>query len=224
MKPGDILKETRKSIREHAASDPDKWFYANRFIYARLQLDERKTKTGVKKALFDAEVPCHYCGKPFNTRAGVHLHRVDEERGYSDTNCTLMHPECHRNHHAENPRKTSTKRGRKATTLVNGGKALKKLSKKYTKGNFLYWWDFTPSFIERAKRYNSVQLTRKDTEEFYSISTDTLSMFFTEDRRTSRSGGTWGVKVFRDRPNELAFEPGKGSKEWLFLKVHWEGR
>ena len=26
--------------------DPDKWWYANRFVFARLMLDERKTKSG----------------------------------------------------------------------------------------------------------------------------------------------------------------------------------
>lgn len=222
MKPADILKEARKNIREHTESDPDKWFYANRFVYARLQLDERKTKTGVRKRLFDVKVPCHYCGKPFKTRAGVHLHRVDEDRGYSDSNCALMHPECHRKHHSENPRKTVTKRRLNETTLENREKVIKKASKKYTRGRFLYWWDFTPSFIKRSQQYENVRLIRKDSGEFYSISTDTLSMFLTQDRRTSRGNGNWGVKVLRDRPDELAFEPGKGSKEWLFLKVNWE--
>jgi hypothetical protein len=81
MKPEDILEEARRRIRDHAGNDPDKWFYANRYVYARLQLDERKTKTDIKKNLFNANVPCHYCGKPFEKKTGVHLHRLDEERG-----------------------------------------------------------------------------------------------------------------------------------------------
>ena len=222
MRPAEILKETRKSIREHAESDPDKWFYANRFVYARLQLDERKTKTGVKKALFDAQVRCHYCGESFKSRTGVHLHRVDEERGYSDTNCTLMHPECHRNYHAENPRTTNRGREVKISRLENEENALNKFSKRYAGGRFMYWWDFSPTFAERSKRYKIVRLVREDTKEFYPLSTDTLSIFLTQDRRTSRGKGNWGVKVFRDRPNELAFEPGKGNSDWLFLKIHWE--
>lgn len=224
MKPSDILRETRKHIREHADSDPDRWFYANRFVYARLQLDERKTKTGVKKALFDANAFCHHCGKPFKTRRGVHIHRVDEERGYSDNNCALMHRECHRRHHSENPRRTTAKRDRIVTASESENRILRKVSKKYTSRKFLYWWDFTPNFVKQSKLYRGVELTKRDTGEFYSISTDTLWMFLTEDRRTSRSGGNWGVKVLCERPNELAFEPPTGSKEWLFLKILWEKR
>ena len=43
--PRQILEDTRQRIREHAGKDPDKWWYANRFVFARLALDERKTKT-----------------------------------------------------------------------------------------------------------------------------------------------------------------------------------
>ena len=47
MNPEEILAHTRKLISEHADNDPDKWWYANRFVFARLMLDERKTKSGV---------------------------------------------------------------------------------------------------------------------------------------------------------------------------------
>ncbi len=55
MKPEHILEEARKRIRDHAKRDLDKWFYANRYVFARLQLDERKTKTEVKRR-FSAQV------------------------------------------------------------------------------------------------------------------------------------------------------------------------
>jgi len=60
MEPQDILNETRKAITDFAGDDPDRWFYANRFVFARLQLDERKTKTDIKKALLESNQPCHY--------------------------------------------------------------------------------------------------------------------------------------------------------------------
>ena len=46
-----LLEETRQRIQEYAGDDPDEWFYANRYIFARLGLDERKTKTKIKNAL-----------------------------------------------------------------------------------------------------------------------------------------------------------------------------
>ena len=44
----------RRAIQEHAQRDQDKWFYANRYVFARLALDERKTKTAVKRELLNA--------------------------------------------------------------------------------------------------------------------------------------------------------------------------
>jgi hypothetical protein len=104
VEPQEILNRTREAIRNHAGGDPDKWFYANRFVFARLQLDERSTKTQIKKELLEANKPCDYCGKHFDEKTGIHLHRVNSERGYSRDNCVLMHSECHTKFHAENSR------------------------------------------------------------------------------------------------------------------------
>ena len=49
VEPSEILSQTRKFIAEHAGADQDRWWYCNRFVFARLMLDERKTKTGVRK-------------------------------------------------------------------------------------------------------------------------------------------------------------------------------
>jgi hypothetical protein len=53
MTPKEILQQTRELIKNHAAGDPDRWWYANRFVFARLQLDERKNKTSIKRKLLD---------------------------------------------------------------------------------------------------------------------------------------------------------------------------
>ena len=58
MVPNEILQHVRQLIVEHSDGDPDKWWYANRFVFARLMLDERKTKSGVKKRLFAAKAAC----------------------------------------------------------------------------------------------------------------------------------------------------------------------
>jgi len=55
-----ILSNVRKSLLDFAGEDPDKLFYARRFIFARLQLGERKTKTKIKKELFQENPFCDY--------------------------------------------------------------------------------------------------------------------------------------------------------------------
>jgi len=112
MEPQEILTMTREAIREHGGDDPDKWYYPNRFVFARLQLDERRTKIQIKRELLQAGKPCHYCNKPVADRTGVCLHRLDEDRGYSRDNCVLMHSHCHVEHPKQN-RRASGGRGRK---------------------------------------------------------------------------------------------------------------
>jgi len=40
MGPQDILDKKREIIHDRAGDDSDPWFYENRFVYARLQLDD----------------------------------------------------------------------------------------------------------------------------------------------------------------------------------------
>jgi len=154
MNPQDILKQVRKNIRELGGEDPDKWFYANHFVYARLMLDERKTKTNIKQLLCARGNPCHYCGKDFESRKGIHLHRLDENRGYSDDNCVLMHPDCHEKFHAESPRAQRSGKTRRPflgkdsneyRAVKKARSFVSKTSKKYNDKSFLYWWDIWPA-------------------------------------------------------------------------------
>ena len=100
-KKGDeILRQVRDLIRDKAKDDagkvdPDAWFKINRWVYARLQLDERRRKYKVKTNLFKKNPKCHYCGKTFDKIKGVELHRLDRSRGYYEDNCVLVHRECH---------------------------------------------------------------------------------------------------------------------------------
>lgn len=212
MTPDEILAQTREVISEHAGDDPDKWWYANRFVFGRLMLDERKTKVGAKKRLFESNQPCHYCDKPFETKKAVHLHRLDGGKGYSDGNCVLMHGDCHGKFHAEH-------QGAEDRTLA-GEAVIAKQSKRYDGMSFLYWWDITPKLAERLDKYEAVAFVCKDTGERCQVPTRALRGYLTEDRQTSRGDGNWGIKVLKNRPDELAFEPASGG-EWLFLSVVW---
>jgi hypothetical protein len=215
MKPEEILEQTRKLIIEHADGDPDKWWYANRFVFARLQLDERKTKTDIKRRLFEANVPCHYCGKAFETRRNVPLHRLDRTKGYSDKNCVLIHTECHQQCHAESKMEENSVPEEKGAVLV-------KQSRKYDDMPFLYWWDISPSLANSLDRFDMVEFLKKDSGERCVVPPVALKGFLTSDRQTARKARSWGVKVLEDHQDELAFEPGAGGKgKYLFLPVIW---
>jgi len=221
-----LLDETRNEINKLSKNDPDKQFYINRFIFARLQLDERKTKTQIKKELFLEETICFYkkCArKEFDTRKGVHLHRRNGDKGYSLENCVLMHPECHQKFHQENPKKRKAKNNANKTFLS-------KQSKRYHNDSFDYWWDITPELAESLPPHTIIEFIKKDTQEkdthescFFPF--QILKPYLTEERQTSRGAGNWGIKVLPDKPNELAIEEsGKKPNKWKSIPVKWESR
>ena len=215
MEPDEILERTRQLIAEHADGDPDRWWYANRYVFARLQLDERRTKRDIKKRLLDSGTPCHLCGREFETRKGIHIHRLDGDRGYRDGNCVLMHPQYHHNYHAAHPPERGTGGDYKGT--------IRKVSKRYGDKAFLYWWDVTPNLADSLDDIETFEFAKRDTQEYCSVPVEDLEDFLTPERQTSRSDGNWGIRVLPERPDALAFEPGKESEkdEWLFLPVSW---
>ncbi len=222
MGPADILEKVRSSIKEYAKGDSDKWFYANRYIFARLNLDERKTKTKIKQELLSSEPVCRFCHKSFDSAKGVNLHRLDDNRAYSKDNCALMHPDCHQQYHAQNP--TNKKTGRLRHLAQKSVDAvLIKESKRYS-NSFLYWWDISSLLAEDLKRYDAIEFLKKDSGESCVIPTATLKEFFIKRRQTSRGKGNYGIKVLKNQPNELAFEPGVLDRKWLFLPVVWMGK
>ena len=219
MTPDEILSHVRTLIQEHAQGDPNRWWYANRYVFARLMLDERKTKAGVKKRLIEASKPCHGCGKPFLAKKGIAIHRLDGGKGYSDANCVLMHGECHERLHAEGPQQepqqASGEHARQAADAV-----LVRQSKRYD-GSFLYWWDIPPNLATALDRYEAVAFACKDTRVTCIVPVAELRRFLTSNRQTSRGQGNWGIKVLKGHEDELAFEPETGRKDWLFLPVDW---
>lgn len=225
----EILQQARDLLRQHANGDPDRWWYANRFVFARLMLDERKTKAAIKKRLMEASMPCHGCGKAFESAKDIHLHRLDDKKGYSQFNCVLMHPQCHRDLHAGRLEASGTPDQAVADSPPTGNGAGRrgrhlagaKVSKRYEKMPFLYWWDISPSLAESLGDFDVIEFAKKDTGERCTVPVDQLRQFLQPDRRTSRGEGNWGIKVLREHPDELAFEPPTGRDDWLFLPIEW---
>lgn len=92
-----ILRETRIAITKAAKNDSNLRFKINRWVYSRLQLDERQTKKPFKQALWDSGIRgCQRCGEPFSSLKGVHLHRVNATKEYSYDNCQLLCVLCHK--------------------------------------------------------------------------------------------------------------------------------
>ena len=216
MTPEEILKHVRQLIADHAGGDPDKRFYANRYVFARLQLDERKTKTDIKKRLLDAGQPCPECGLPFKTRKNVCIHRVNDKKGYSDGNCVLMHPDCHERFHSK----------QQADGLEESDDAgiLVKKSKRHENRNLygrqsLYWWDITPNLADSLRHYTDIQFVQKDTGQACTVPPMSIKAFLTPDRQTSRGSGNWGIHVLADAESQLALEPGEDGGNWLMLPL-----
>ena len=101
------LDRIRTFITEYAEGDVDRHFYANRFIFSRLQLDARKSHGRIRAALLKANNRCRVCGGELTGR--LHLHRIDESAGYSVENCVLLHEECHKTHHAGGNREATSR-------------------------------------------------------------------------------------------------------------------
>lgn len=220
MNPEDILKMARESIKKISENDPDKWFYANRYVFARLQLDERKTKTDIKRRLIDSNSPCHYCGKSFESKKDICLHRLEGSRGYNQENCALMHRNCHTRYHQDNP--GGDGRGRPPLKVcIHDSTVLVKKSQKYENKPFLYWWDITPNLRDSLIKYDNVEFVQKDTGKSCSVPVPALMGFLTDKRQTSRGDGNWGIKVLKDQTDTIAFEPGTNNDRYLFLSVVW---
>ena len=91
-----ILKQVRSQIKEVAEGNPNDWFKINRYVYARLLLDERKGKPK-KTDLFDKQKGiCWICKKRIDNIKDTDTHRINEELGYDDEgNVVLVHRSCH---------------------------------------------------------------------------------------------------------------------------------
>jgi hypothetical protein len=109
------------------------------------------------------------------------------------------------------------------TSMGKSKGVLIKKSKVYDDKPFRYWWDISPN-LERLNRYQIVEFVCRDTGRRCSVPVEQLKPFLTNNRRTTRGKGNWGVKILKKvgYEDKLAFEPGGGLKEeWLYLPVEW---
>ena len=56
-----ILQDVRQKIKAAAGSDPDRWFYLNRYVFSRLQKDGRAQNPMIRNELFQNSPYCHHC-------------------------------------------------------------------------------------------------------------------------------------------------------------------
>lgn len=92
----ELLTYVRSYLDINTGKDETLRFALNRFVYARLQLDERKSKTGIKQALWEnGDAKCNHCGEMFASLKGVELHRVNRTERYLAENCVLLCKPCH---------------------------------------------------------------------------------------------------------------------------------
>lgn len=132
-----------------------------------------------------------------------------------------MHADCHQKYHTENPQNISRGRPSKRKGINSVTKVSERFSKRHDGHSYIYWWDISPEFLDKINKYEAVAFIKKDTKERCCIPTSTLKKYLTKKRQTSRVKGNWGIKVLKDREDELAFEPGNKNDKWLFLPVVW---
>ena len=92
-----ILMQTRNARDKDAnfETDPDFWFKVNRWVFARLQEDERKIKDPIKKHLLKSQNKCLLCPKSFKSGKEIEIHRKDATKCYRLDNCILLCRHCH---------------------------------------------------------------------------------------------------------------------------------
>jgi hypothetical protein len=82
------------------SNNENELFYNRRWIFARLQLDERKEKNRIKKILFSKDsVRCYHCKRKIIIKKGIELHRKNGNQGYYKENSVLIHRNCHQKLH-----------------------------------------------------------------------------------------------------------------------------
>jgi len=94
-----ILEDVRKQIADKAGGDAGLAWAMRRYVYIRLQHDERGNPMQRKmlklKKMVAQNGKCALCGKDLPER-GSELDRFDAVKGYTSENTKLVCHECHR--------------------------------------------------------------------------------------------------------------------------------
>ena len=91
----EILNRTRKAIAAASAGNPNAWFEINRWVYSRLQLDERRRKPRKPELFSKQHGLCHICKRRMDEIKNTDIHRLDDNRWYDEDNAVLVHRDCH---------------------------------------------------------------------------------------------------------------------------------
>lgn len=91
----EILECARQAIVEASAGDTNAWFEINRWVYSRLQLDERRKKPDKRGLSNKQHGLCWHCKKPLNDIKSTDIHRIDRGQWYIEGNVVLVHKKCH---------------------------------------------------------------------------------------------------------------------------------
>jgi hypothetical protein len=211
----DILEATRRLIMAASAGDSNAWFEINRWVYSRLQSDERRKKPK-KIELWNKQngrCYCYYCKKKIDDIKSTHVHRIDPTRWYVEDNVALVHGNCH-------PKLRSSK-GVASKPREAGSGPLITWSRRHIGKSYLYWWDITPSRRTSLEKAGKIVFRKKDSGQECVVDSERLLPLLTPERQTGRSNRAWGVRVLIDHPHELAIEPGPLGEGWAYLPVEW---
>jgi hypothetical protein len=87
-------------------------------------------------------------------------------------------------------------------------------------GPFLYWWDIPHALAESLEHYEAIRFVLKDTGASCLVPVSRLKPLLTSERQSNRKARSWGIKVLKNRENELAIEPVKQKGgDWAYLPV-----
>jgi len=94
-----IVIDLRRRLTEASAGDQRFLFGLRRYVWKRLEFDERGRPADRKKIKFAKVIEqkgrCAICGKDLPKR-GSELDRFDAEKGYTEENTRLLCHDCHR--------------------------------------------------------------------------------------------------------------------------------
>lgn len=92
-----ILAEVRERIKERANKDTNLEWALRRYVYIRLQHDERGTpmerRTLKAKLMAKQHALCNICGRQLPEKGAV-LDRLEAMKGYTEDNTRLLCPSC----------------------------------------------------------------------------------------------------------------------------------
>lgn len=92
-----ILEKLRRDVKKISKSEGERFYY-QRFIFQRLKNEEDKIKRDIKKRLLRKTSKCYFCKKKLPEK-DIIVHRLNEKKGYLDSNIVFAHRKCHQSAH-----------------------------------------------------------------------------------------------------------------------------